>query len=113
MQATRIALDDVSAGNPAMLLSGDRDVGEDFDFEPSYQLGDIDFIALIPKDPQADFSRILVGFRDGIPARLEIVDGLNQTTRIDFADPEVNKQLDMTQFEFDPPPKTSVLGGRR
>ena len=111
-QATRTPIDDISAANPGFLLSGERAIRDDYDIGSTYELDDREYIELLPKDPRADFSRILIAFNGTAPVELEVVDGLNQTTRIRFSDTQVNSPVDPAQFEFDPPPSVDVIGDR-
>ena len=109
-QVTRTPLDDLGTANPALLLSGERTIGDDFALERSYRADDLEFVELVARDPLADFSRVLVGFRGDAPVRIEIVDGLNQTTRVEFSDIELNADVDPATFEFEPPPNAAVIG---
>jgi outer membrane lipoprotein carrier protein len=52
----------------------------------------------------------LLGFSDGLPHQLEFVNGLNQTTRIEFLNAEVNPVLGDAVFEFAPPAGADVIG---
>lgn len=111
-QVTRSALGELSAANPAMLLSGGQAIDENFDVTDSFKLDGLDWVKLVPKST-GDFSSVLVAFEGGAPRELELVDGLDQTTRIQFMDVELDPQLDPEQFEFDPPRGVHVIGGRR
>jgi outer membrane lipoprotein carrier protein len=48
---------------------------------------------------------------DAVLSALEFVDGLNQTTIIEFRDVEINPELEPNRFEFEIPPGADVLGG--
>ena len=67
-----------------MLLSGDRSVRDGFDVVQTYNADGLDWIKLVPKNGGADFSSVLIGFKGKAPQRLELVDGLNQVTRIEL-----------------------------
>jgi len=54
---------------------------------------------------------VLIGFDGNAPQRLELVDGLNQVTRIVFANVVVNPSLDDGIFRFQPPAGVDVIGG--
>jgi outer membrane lipoprotein carrier protein len=111
-QVTRTPLDDVAAANPALLLSGERSVGEEFIVEREYRESGLDLVELAPRDTHADFSRVVVGFREEAPVLIEIVDGLNQTTRIRFSNVELNGEVDPNTFVFEPPPQADVIGAQ-
>jgi outer membrane lipoprotein carrier protein len=104
-------LDATVESSPAMLLSGDRSVRDDFDVVDTYTLDGLDWVKLAPKTAGADFMSVLIGFSGAAPQRIELVDGLNQVTRIEFVDLAVNPVLDDAVFEFEPPPGVDVIGG--
>ena len=110
-QVTVAPLDTTVESSPAMLLSGDRDVRDGFDVVQTYTLDGLDWVKLAPKTSGADFTSVLIGFSGNAPQRLELVDGLNQVTRIDFDDLSVNPQIDDGVFRFEPPPGVDVIGG--
>lgn len=110
-QVTVAPLDTTVESSPAMLLSGDRNVSDAFDVVQTYTLDGLDWVKLVPKRSGADFASVLIGFSGNVPQRLELVDGLNQVTRIDFADLIVNPAIDDGLFEFEPPAGVDVIGG--
>jgi outer membrane lipoprotein carrier protein len=110
-QVTVAPLDSTVTSSPAMLLSGDRGVAEDFDVARSYELEGLDWIKLVPRTPGSDFSSVLIGFRDALPEKLELTDGLNQVTLIDLSNLVVNPAIDDATFEFTPPNGVDVIGG--
>ena len=54
---------------------------------------------------------MLIGFDGTTPQRLELVDGSNQVTRIEFENVVVNPDLADAEFEFRPPAGVDVIGG--
>jgi outer membrane lipoprotein carrier protein len=109
-QVSVTALADIAAASPAMLLSGDADLRDGFDVVQTYRLDGSDWIKLAPKAAGADFSSVLIGFNGGLPRHLEFVDGLDQTTRIDFSNVVVNAEIADDVFEFEPPAGADVIG---
>ena len=112
-QDTRAPLDELAAASPALLLSGETGVGDSFEIERSYELDGVQWIKLLPKGGTGDFSSVLLGFEDGVPIAIEIVDGLDQTTRIAFSDVLVDPALDDRDFAFVAPAGVSVIGADR
>ena len=106
-QITKSPLD---AANPAMLLSGEQGVADSFDVTAGSPDPEREWIKLVPKRSGGDFSLVMVGFDGDIPRELEFVDGLNNTTRIEFSDVDVNPELDPALFRFDPPAGVHVIG---
>lgn len=110
-QATVTALDDAASSSPAMLLSGDEAVRDSFEIEETFRRDGYDLVRLAPKLAGTDFSTMLIGFdEEGLPRRLEWVDGLDQTTRIEFLDVTVNEPLPADTFELDLPRRVDVIG---
>jgi outer membrane lipoprotein carrier protein len=111
-QVTVSPLDDTAGSSPAMLLSGDRDVRKEFDVVETFKRDGLEWVKLTPKTGAADFRSVTIGFDGTAPRRLELVDGLNQVTRIALANVVVNPVLADSVFEFTPPPGVDVIGGK-
>ena len=109
-QVTVAPLDTTVESSPAMLLSGDSSVRDDFDVVQTYTLDGLEWVKLEPKTAGADFRSVQIGFNGTAPRRLELVDGLNQVTRIEFVDLAVNPVIDDAVFEFEPPAGVDVIG---
>jgi outer membrane lipoprotein carrier protein len=109
-QVTVAPFDDSIGASPAVLLSGDRNVRETFDVAQSYRLDGLDWVKLIPKAGGTDFTSVLIGFDGTSPRRLELVDGLNQVTRIELTNLVVNPRLDGDMFDLEVPPGVDVIG---
>ncbi len=111
-QVTVAPLDDTVGSSPAMLLSGDRDVRAEFDVLQTFTRDGLDWVKLAPKTGGADFRSVTIGFEGAAPRRLELVDGLNQITRIVLANVVLNPELADGVFEFTPPAGVDVIGGK-
>ena len=109
-QATVSPLDEPVAATPAMLLSGDQAVREGFDILESFRADEIEWVRLAPKLEGTDFRAVLIGFRGGSLASLELVDGLDQVTEIQFSSVEVNPPIADDVFDFEPPDDVDVIG---
>jgi outer membrane lipoprotein carrier protein len=109
-QVARSPLADITAATPAMLLSGDAAWRDHFDIARAYQLEGRDWIELVPKAPGGDYRSVLISFNGDLPEQLELVDGLEQVTRVAFSDIRVNPTLDEGTFTFVPPPNVDVSG---
>jgi outer membrane lipoprotein carrier protein len=108
-EVTVTPFDDSVGTSPAVLLSGDRNVREDFDVVRSYTLDALDWVKLEPKGP-SDFSSVAIGFAGMEPRRLELVDGLGQITRIELDNLVVNPDIPDNVFELEIPPGVDVNG---
>jgi chaperone LolA len=111
-QVTVSPLDASDGSSPAMLLSGDRDVRDQFNVVETFTRDGLDWIKLEPKSGAADFRSVTIGFKDSAPQRLELVDGLNQITRIALSNVDVNPNLADSVFQFSPPAGVDVIGGK-
>jgi outer membrane lipoprotein carrier protein len=107
-EVTVTPFDDVGT-SPAMLLSGDSNVREQFDVVQSLTLDGLDWIKLEPKSG-SDFASVSIGFSGSEPRRLELVDGLGQVTRIELRNLVVNPDIDDHVFVLDVPPGAHVIG---
>ena len=108
-EVTVTPFDDTVGASPAVLLSGDRNVREDFDVVQAYTLDALDWIKLEPRGA-SDFSSIAIGFNGTEPRRLELVDGLGQVTRIELDNLVVNPEIADDVFKLDVPPGVDVNG---
>jgi outer membrane lipoprotein carrier protein len=110
-QVTVAPFDDSVGASPAMLLSGGRNVREDFEVVQTYAADGLDWVKLVPRAGGSDFTSVLIGFSGATPRRLELVDGLNQVTRIELDKLDVNPALPDDLFELDVPAGVDVIGG--
>ncbi len=109
-QLTVTPFDDTVGASPAMLLSGDRNVREEFEVVQAVTHDGLDWIKLEPLG-SSDFSAISIGFSGTEPRRLELVDGLGQVTRIELDNLVVNPEIGDDVFELDVPEDVNVIGG--
>jgi outer membrane lipoprotein carrier protein len=110
-QVTVAPFDDSVGASPAMLLSGGRNVREEFEVVQTYAADSLDWVKLVPRAGGSDFTSVLIGFSGAAPRRLELVDGLNQVTRIELDELDVNPALPDELFELDVPAGVDVIGG--
>jgi outer membrane lipoprotein carrier protein len=108
-QVTVAPFDSVGA-SPAMLLSGDRNVRDQFEVVQTTQADGLEWVKLAPRAAGSDFTSVLIGFSGTEPRRLELVDGLNQVTRIELDNLDVNPALADDVFELEIPDGVDVLG---
>lgn len=109
-QATVTLLDDVAAASPAMLLSGEAVLDEEFDVIESFDANDLRWVRLAPKVEAGDFRQVLIGFRGESLSQLTLLDSLDQRTTIELVDLEVNLDLADADFDFRPPSGVDVIG---
>jgi chaperone LolA len=108
-QVTVTPFDDTIGASPAMLLSGGRNVREEFEVVQAYAGDGLDWIKLEPTG-SSDFSSVSIGFSGTAPRRLELVDGLGQITRIELDNLVVNPEIADDVFELEVPAGVDVNG---
>ena len=95
----------------AILLNGAGALRDNYAIAELPPAGGTRWLELTPLDPSASgFVTARLGFTDDVPVVIELVDGLNELTRLVFEDIEVNTGLGADVFEFEPPPGVTVLG---
>jgi chaperone LolA len=109
-QVTVTPFDDTVGASPALLLSGDRNVRDEFEVVDAFESEGLDWIKLEPIG-SSDFSAVTIGFSGTEPRRLELVDGLGQVTRIVLDNLVVNPEIGSDVFELDVPAGVDVIGG--
>ena len=110
-QVTVAPLDASTTSSPAMLLSGGKAVRDGFDVVRTATRDGLDLIELSPKQSGGDFTSISIAFDHGVPKRLELVDGLNQVTKIELSNVATNPEIAAAEFQFTPPAGVDVIGG--
>jgi len=97
--------------SPAIWLAG----GDDGDLEAAYIIEDlgaqgrIDWLGLTPRDATGEFTAVRVGFESRRLRIIELVDTLDQRTRIRLFDLQENAPVADAVFEFTPPPGADVI----
>jgi outer membrane lipoprotein carrier protein len=105
----RPAADSLS-GTPALLFSGQTDLGAEFKIADGGEADGLAWSRLTPKNAESDFRELSVGIAGGELRRMVLVDRLGQTMRIEFDRIERNPRLDASIFSFTPPPGVDVVG---
>lgn len=107
-------IDETLSESPAMLLSGESDVLKAFDIGSSFgttlEIGNIEWIQLTPKDKNADFSRLSIGFLDEQVRLMELATNVGQVIRVELTSVETNKDLKSDLFKFKVPDGVDVIG---
>ncbi len=108
-QAVVRRMDEIEGANPSSLLSSDARLEEDFDVLGAYHSGDVEWVDLRPQG-QSDFTRVRLGFDDGVISLMELHDQLGQITQIALSGVDDTPDLDDGLFRFEPPPGTDIVG---
>jgi outer membrane lipoprotein carrier protein len=108
-QVTIKKLDESVGSTPALLLSGEISLEENFTMQEQGVNGDIQWIKLLPKKQESSFKYVLIGLQKGILAGMELSDNFGQLTRIYFSNTLINPPLKSTLFEFEAPKGADVF----
>jgi len=97
--------------SPAIWLAGGGrgDLADEYEIEDLGAQGRIDWLNLIPRDGQSEFAAVRVGFEAQQLRIIELVDALDQRTRIRLFDLRENAEVDDSFFQFTPPPGVDVI----
>jgi len=94
--------------SPAALLAGDS-LEKNFTLTDAGALEGYEFVEAVPKARDSTFERVRIGFRQHIPAILEVRDNFGQTTTLYLNQFDVNAPLPPDVFVFNPPKGADVI----
>jgi outer membrane lipoprotein carrier protein len=97
---------------PAALLAGSADLDKAFDLADAGVKDGVEWMDAKPRDKEAGFERIRMGFGVQGLQSMELTDNFGQTTMLRFTKVERNAKVDANEFRFEPPKGTDVLGDR-
>lgn len=109
-QVTVREIGDSLGATPAGLLAGSESALDELEIVGVARDGLLDWVQVLSRDGEAEFSAVVLGFDDGRLAELEFVDRLDQTTRIVFDALTLNESIDNQRFAFEPPDGVDVIG---
>lgn len=98
-------------GTPAELLATKAPLAERFEIEDIGLSEAYQWVELIPRDPEGEFSHIRLGFGPSTLRQMEIKDLLGNTTRIELNQVQVNQPIDSELFHFEPEDNMDVVAG--
>lgn len=88
-------------GTPAAFLAMDESVEKDFEIiEIGERLG-MQWLELIPRNPESDLNRVLLAFVDGELRHMELNDRFGQISRFRFFDVQRNVPIDPGLFVYE------------
>jgi outer membrane lipoprotein carrier protein len=108
-QVTVKKLDASVGSTPALLLSGQVSLEDNFTMEEQGTEGDMQWIKLLPKKQEGSFKYVTIGLEKGTLAGMELMDNFGQLTRIYFSKILLNPPLKSTLFDFTPPKGVDVF----
>jgi len=108
-QVTIKQVDDSIGSTPALLLSGEIELEENFILEQQGIDQDLQWIKLSPRNEDSGFKYILLGMSKGALGGMELSDNFGQLTRIYFSKVKMNPVLESSTFEFTAPEGVDVF----
>ena len=69
----------------------------------------LDWLRAKPRNADAGFSRVDIGLKDNLPARVELLDSFGQTTRVDLSGITPNPSIGAKEFQFTAPKGVDVV----
>jgi outer membrane lipoprotein carrier protein len=102
---------DVTLGStPAMILSSREPVEKNFEVSNLAGEDDLTWVGLTPRQKDAGFVQIRIGFAEGALRRMELTDNFGQLTRLEFSNLIRNQSIIPDAFRFSPPAGVDVIG---
>ena len=95
--------------SPASILFGTNEFEKEFDVKDAGSRDGLEWIDAKPRKKDTTFDKIQLGFKDGLPAAMQLTDNFGQTTQLKFAKVERNPKVDAQAFRFSVPKGADVL----
>jgi len=109
-QVTVRKLSRALGSTPAALLAGSTEVEKAFELSEGGMRDGLEWLEARPKEREAGFERIRMGFGSGGVEAMELIDHFGQTTLLRISNLQRNPKLDPGEFRFTPPKGADVLG---
>jgi outer membrane lipoprotein carrier protein len=111
-QVTVRKLSRALGSTPAALLAGSGDIEGAFELSEAGMRDGLEWLEAKPREREAGFERVRMGFSASGLQAMELVDHFGQTTRLRFTNLTRNPKIDADEFRFTPPKGADVLGER-
>jgi outer membrane lipoprotein carrier protein len=95
--------------SPASILFGSNDFEKEFEVSEAGARDGLQWILAKPRAKDTAFERIEIGFRDGLPAAMQLIDSFGQQTQLTLTKVERNPKLAVDAFRFEVPKGADVL----
>ena len=108
-QVTERNANQAVGASPAALLFGSGSLSDAFTLTNLPDRDALQWLRATPKSSNAGFTHADIGFSDGLPARLELLDAFGQTTRITLSRMQTNLTIAADQFQFTVPKGAALV----
>ena len=109
-QVTVRKLSRALGSTPAALLAGSTEVEKAFELSEGGMKDGLEWLDAKPKEREAGFERVRMGFGAAGIQAMELVDHFGQTTLLRISNLQRNPKIDPAEFRFTPPEDADVLG---
>ncbi len=103
-------IDAALGSTPAALLSGNVEAMKAFVLKDEGTRDGLEWVLATPRQKEANFERIRIGFSTEGLAAMELTDAFGQQTVLKFHTMERNPRIDPSTFQFTPPKGADVIG---
>ena len=101
------------AATPAILLAGRADIEKLFELSDGGSQDGLEWLDAKPRERDAGFERVRLGFGVADVQAMELVDAFGQTTQLRFIRVQRNPSIDPGTFRFTPPKGADVIGEKQ
>ncbi|ALG67228.2 outer membrane lipoprotein chaperone LolA [Beggiatoa leptomitoformis] len=108
-QVTVKALDKALGQTPALLLTSETNVNENFTVKRLSATSGIIVLEIRPKGEQPQFEKLILTLENDTLQKLELQDNLGQKSLISFSKMQKNLTVDEDLFIFTPPAGTDII----
>ncbi|MCH6575602.1 MAG: outer membrane lipoprotein chaperone LolA, partial [Bacteroidetes bacterium] len=99
-------------GTPVAILGSYENIDKQFIIIDMENIEGFDWVELTPRDIESQYNSIRLGFDKEKLGMMVMFDNLGQVTRIDFTEEVINKKLDDSMFNFEPPQGIDIIDDR-
>lgn len=108
-QVTVRKVDQAIGASPAAILFGSGSLEQSFEVMALPDRESLVWLRAKPKQADAGFAHVDLGFKDGVPHRIILLDAFGQTTHIELSALVRNPGLSTSNFDFVPPKGADVV----
>ena len=108
-QVTVRKVDQAIGASPASILFGNGSLDQAFEVTPMPERDGLAWLRAKPRSGAAGFTFVDLGFGDGLPARIILIDAFGQTTKVELSGLQRNPALAPDTFKFVAPAGADVV----
>lgn len=109
LQVTQRNVDEAIGTSPAAILFGSRRIDDAFNLTDLPEKEGMQWLRAQPRSSDAGFEYVDIGFKDSLPARLELRDTFGQTTRIELDNIQSQDSIPAERFHFVVPEEVDLV----